>query len=175
MFYPKLLEVNELEFLGDLINAIDKWFAFLTNSERESITASKLASKFGIDYTIADSLLMKITDLGILEEVFIIECPECELPLVSSTKNKLVDDINSLNHCYRCNKDIVLTFDNVIVAYKLIEMPSASESELREYTQKLLGLENKISFRDRLDEHIKNGGKDINDFFTCPPKMNMRK
>ena len=175
MFYPKLLEISKSGSLEELINEIDKWFAFLPNPERETITASKVASKFGIDYTIADSLLMKIMDLGILEEIFIIECPECERPLISSTRKDLMDNINSTNNCYRCGSDIILTVDSVIVAYKLIEMPSASESELREYTQKLLGVENKPTFRDGLVEHIKNGDKDINDFFTCPPKLNLKK
>jgi hypothetical protein len=129
----------------------------MLKAENDCITASKIASKFGIDYTIAETLLVKILNTGIIEEIYIIDCPQCEKPICSTIRSRLLDDMKSITYCYRCDKPVDLSVDNVIIAYKIIKKPSISEEELREYTKSILVMNEEATSDDRLIERLKKG------------------
>ncbi|WP_195603722.1 hypothetical protein [Clostridium tyrobutyricum] len=176
MFYPKLLKIKkELNFAEDLIDEFDKWLAFLPDSENNVITVGKVSTKFNIDYTIAEGLLDKLCNEGILEERFIILCPKCERPIRSATKQSLLDVANDVKYCYKCNTEIKITMEDIIFSYKLVEKPNITETELKKYTSKVLGIDDSLSKAERLNKLLKEGKKDLNDFFTFPLKHKYQK
>ena len=172
MFYPKLLEIKELGFASELIEQIDKWLAFLPDSEKSIITAGKVSRKFGIDYTLVEVLLNKLYDIGILDETYIILCPECEKEIRSATRENLVDVMQEINYCYKCDTEIKVTMEDIIFSYKLIQEPQLTENELKEYASKVLGVDKTLSKEERLSNLLDNGKKDLNDFFIHPLKHN---
>lgn len=178
MFFRELLSLDNYDFSKKLISEIDKWLAFLPKVEKESITASKIASKFDVDYSICESLLLKLEDLGLIEENYIIMCPECERVIEVVDKENLLEKLEDIKYCIKCDEEIELTLTDVYRSYKLIKKPSASENDIREYTKTILEVErniSNISQDDSINKLLTEGKKDVNDFFTSPLKRKRKK
>lgn len=178
MFFYELSELSKSGFSEELIKQIDSWLAFLPTFEKESITASRVSSKLGLDFTICETLLIKLKELGLLEENYIIICPECEREIEIISKEELVDKLNEVNYCNKCDEEIELSTDDIYRSYKLIKAPTASEEELRSYTKLLFDTKESlatITVDDSLEKLIMDEKKDIHDFFISPLKRKKKK
>lgn len=178
MFFCELSELSKFGFSQELINQLDKWLAFLPKIEKESITASALSRKIELDYTICETLLVKLEEMGILEENYIIICPECEREIEVISKKELLDKMDDIKYCFKCDCEIELSKSDIYRSYKLIKIPSASEEMLRTYTKSILQVKKDldvISEENSLETLILEGKKDVNDFFMIPLKRKRRR
>lgn len=178
MFFCELSELSKFGFSQELISQIDKWLAFLPKFEKECITASSLARQIEIDYTICETLLVKLEEMGILEENYIIICPECEREIEVISKHELLDKMDDIRYCLKCDCEIELSESDIYRSYKLIKTPSASEEMIRAHTKSILQVKKdleSISPENSLETLILEGKKDINDFFMIPLKRKRRR
>lgn len=178
MFYQELLEIENEGFSNELINKMDKWLAFLPTNEKDIITASRVSTKFGVDYSISEMLLVKLEEIGLLEENYIILCPECEREIILSDKEHLEDDIRTTNYCIKCSNDILVKEDNIYRSYKLIKLPSSNEDEIKKYAKEILGVKsNKVYYtnNESLQKLLSEEKVDVNDFFSHPLKRKKKK
>lgn len=178
MFFQELSELSKMGFSIELIKQIDIWFAFLPDFEKETITASKVSSKIGLDFTICETLLKKLKQMGLLEENYIIICPECEREIEIISKNEVLDKLESINYCYKCDKEIEITLSDIYISYKLIKGPTSSEEELRSYTKSLFDIKEDVEnnlLDDSLEKLIAEEKEDVHDFFITPLKRKRKK
>lgn len=178
MFFQELSELSKMGFSIELIKQIDIWFAFLPDFEKETITESKVSSKIGLDFTICETLLKKLKQMGLLEENYIIICPECEREIEIISKNEVLDKLESINYCYKCDKEIEITLSDIYISYKLIKGPTSSEEELRSYTKSLFDIKEDVEnnlLDDSLEKLIAEEKEDVHDFFITPLKRKRKK
>lgn len=178
MFYCELSELSRFGFSQESISQIDKWLAFLSKFEKENITASGLARKTEIDYTICETLLIKLEEMRILEENYTVICPKCDREIEVVSKQDLLNKLDDINYCYKCDREIELSISDVYRSYKLIKAPTASEEELRAYTKTVLEVKKDInSFEEEnsLEKDILEGRKEVNDFFILPLKRKRKR
>lgn len=90
----------------------------------DRISVRHVTRDLEIPYHIADSLVKKSCDLGILIERYAITCPECGLVLKIAEADNLLDSIEEIKYCYGCdegveNLDLKIDRDNIYLIYKL--------------------------------------------------------
>lgn len=124
MYFPEL-EKLEPEYGSDIIEKIDTWLAMLPRSYKDKIIPSKLCP-LGLQFKDAEKLLDKCHEIGLLNENYLIRCPECDLALKISDMKNLVDAIDSINYCYGCDsEDIKITTNNIYPVYELVKEPKS--------------------------------------------------
>lgn len=167
MFYPELLTITSSKIPINIINELDTWFAFLTRTEKNLITASKLSIKLGIDYTIASALLNKCCEIGLLEKYYAIKCPlsGCETTIASIKENELYEKLEEINYCYACDNYIQPTLDDIFIIYKLIKNPTNSPDKIKKKLNKQLN--SKPSERSLKDD-IQANVFSVNDILYAP-------
>ena len=179
MFFHELLEIKKLNICNELIDELDKWLAFMPKSEREFITATTLSNKFSIDYSLAEIILIKLEEYDVLQENFLIVCPECGREIFLIDKENVLSELEQINYCIKCSEEIELTMEDIYRCYRLIKYPTVSENEIKEYAKNLFQIkDSKIDLldeRDSLEELIKSDKVDVNDFFTSPLKRKRKK
>lgn len=169
MYYPELLEVIEKTQATETVEKIDKYFAFLPNRSENIITTSNLASRLELDFSIVDLLLKYIYDLGVIDKVYIVLCPECGREILISSQRELMRKVQELDHCIKCRKDIFIDSSDVIVGYKVIKNPNIDSSDIIKETAKILAVNSTdFSDRDMLNKMFEENKENPHDFFYKP-------
>ena len=131
MFYEQFLKITDV-FDDNLIKKIDFWLATLSDRRSEGITASYVASKFGISNAISKTILEFLLQEGILEKNYIIKCPTCNMTLNSIEDCTLENLIEHPElYCTYCDENVNISSDDIFISYKRIEKPDLSEDEIR--------------------------------------------
>lgn len=164
MFYPELSSIENYKMFSAVIDELDTWLATLPSSEQDKITTSRFSIKFNIDYELAEMLLEKCCELGILVKQFALTCPECEHVLKISSEDKLYEDLVSITDCYACDaSDIVIDPNSIYVLYKLIRKPTNSPDKLKTlFDEKLNNKErtkSESSYAKQLEKNFANPNK----------------
>ena len=150
MYYPELLEIVDKTGAKEAIEKIDKYFAFLPNRSEEVITISNVANRLELDYSIVAVMFKYIYELGIIDKVYIVICPECGRTVLISSQKELMDKIKELNYCIKCRKEIFIECEDIIVGYKVIKQPEIDSADIVKETSKLF----KNDYSDFNDEDV---------------------
>ncbi|MBM7562729.1 hypothetical protein [Fusibacter tunisiensis] len=142
MLYKQFISISKI-LNEELISNFDYWLATLPNRSKKGLTLSMIASKFGIDTSIAEVIIDYCIKQGIFEEEYLIRCDndECEMPLEHITLDQIADKVNSVVTCNRCDQEFRISFDNIYKTYKVIKNPEASKEEIKKEILKRLGTE----------------------------------
>jgi len=176
MFYPELSSVENYRLYSELINELDKWFAFLPIQEQDKISASKVSIKFGIDFDLAGKVLNSCCKVCILEKHLAIRCPECEHIIETATEQNLYDTLLGINSCYACDKDdITISTDDILILYKLIKKPTNSPEKIKELANKVLKDTNESEAEPTLSKYIQDNLSNIHNIFYTPTEEQKQK
>lgn len=169
MYYPELSDLISKIGSKETIEKLDKYFAFLPNKSSSVITASNIASKLELDYSIIEILLKKIYELGIIDKVYIVECPECGRIILTCNKKELLERIENLDFCIKCKNDIKITAEDIFVEYRLVKSPNIDSSDIAKETEKLLGgIKEDVDDSAMLRKLFEKNKENPHDFFYNP-------
>lgn len=180
MFYPELKQIyddSDGKITLELIDELDNWLAFLPENYQDKITSARLSNKFHLSYSIANGLLQKMCDIGIIERIFAIICPECEAVLKVTDEKNLYDDIVALkshNNCYSCDYEFEdFKMENISVRYKLIKLPSNDPKDTKSKIDDIFKLD-KAKFDDNFSDLLEKANYDSNKLFYNPTEQQYR-
>ncbi|BDU83482.1 hypothetical protein [Clostridium perfringens] len=169
MYYPELLEVIRKTGAKEAIEKLDKYFAFLPNRTEKIVTISNIASMLELDYSMIRVLMGYIYELGILDKVYIINCPECGREILIASQKSLLEKVKELDYCIKCRHEIEIESSDVVVGYKVIKKPDIDSSDIVTETQRLFEGE-KIDYSDEdiLKKLFEENKENPHDFFYNP-------
>lgn len=176
MFYQELLKIssNGAKILADeLIDEVDTWLATLPSSLIDKITASRLSTKFGLDYKLSRNILERLCELNVLERVYAIICPKCGHILKVVEEKYLYETIVNTSYCYGCNEEILIDSKDIELRYKLIKKPDDPE-KLKRISGNMLG-ENIIAPQDRINNLLSEDNYNPNMVFYNPTESEYEK
>lgn len=169
MYYPELLEVIDKTGSKEAVEKIDRYFAFLPNRSENVITISNLANRLELDYSIVGVMLKFIYELGILDKVYIVICPECGREILISNKKELINKVKEINYCIKCKKNIEIEISDIVVGYKVIKQPEIDSTDIIIETSKLFeGDNSNFNDEDILQKMFENHKENPHDFFYEP-------
>lgn len=172
MYYPELLEVINKTGAKEVVEKLDKYFAFLPNKSETVISISNVASRLEIDYSIVSVMFNYIYELGIIDKDYIVMCPECGREILVSDQKELMDKVRALSYCIKCKKEIVIESGDIAVGYKVIKQPEIDSTDIILETSKLF--ENECTdFNDEetLKKMFENDKEKPHDFFYKPSEI----
>lgn len=119
MFYKQFLEITD-GLNADVVKEFDFWLATLPEKEAKSITISTVASRLGIQYSIADLLLEFALRKGILKRAYMLVCPneECHLPHSILDANEVRNMLGKEEYCHNCQEEFVVDLTCIINIYQ---------------------------------------------------------
>lgn len=130
MFYKKLSDFKErsdLENVGKALKDFDFWLATLPRHNRKNITASMVSARLDINYMLADIFLRYAKDKGILQQGFLVRCPQCDYSLGRISKDQIPDITSDVTYCDECNEDRNITTSDIYIVYDLVREADISE------------------------------------------------
>lgn len=172
MFYPELYHIFKENSVvsQELLESIDRWFAFLPINQKDKITVGRFSKIFRLDYNISRGILEKLSEENFLKRIFAIKCENCGFILKVSDEQNLYEDIIALkghNDCYNCDGEIGdITFEDVEVRYELIMKPTNDPESVKKETFELLGIKEKSS--DKIKDLLEKANYDSNKLFYNP-------
>lgn len=169
MYYPELLDVIKKTGAKEAIEKLDRYFAFLPNRTEKIVTISNIASMLELDYSMISVLFKYIYELGIIDKVYIINCPECGREISISSQANLLNKVKELDYCIKCRREIQIESSDVVVGYKVIKKPEIDSSDIVTETQRLFEGE-KIDYSDEdvLKKLFEENKENPHDFFYRP-------
>ncbi len=129
MFYKQFLEITDI-LNADFVENFDYWLATLPSNRQKNITASMVAAKFDVKYSLAEIILKYAEQQRILEHYYLVKCPECDDTLLIVTENSVAEILSMPIYCSECEKDERITTDDIYIAYKVIQQPDVTEEQL---------------------------------------------
>lgn len=129
MFYKQFLEITDV-LNADFVENFDYWLATLPSNRQKNITASMVAAKFDVKYSLAEIILKYAEQQRILEHYYLVKCPECDDTLLIVTENSVAEILSMPIYCSECEKDERITTDDIYIAYKVIQQPDVTEEQL---------------------------------------------
>lgn len=172
MFYPELYHIfkDKSAMSQELIESIDRWFAFLPINQKDKITVGRFSKIFRLDYNISRGILEKLSEENFLKRIFAIRCENCGFVLKMSDEQNLYEDIIALkshNDCYNCDDKIGdIKFEDVEVRYELITKPTNDPHSIKKETFELLGVKEKSN--DKIKDLLEKANYDSNKLFYNP-------
>lgn len=179
MFYPELYHIfkDNSVVSQELLESIDRWFAFLPNGQKDKISVARFSKIFKLNYNISRAILEKLSDENFLKRIFAIRCESCGIILKVSDEQSLYDDIIALkNHsdCYNCDGEIGdISLEDVEVRYELIIKPTNDPQSIKNEALELLGVKEKNN--DKLKDLLEKANYDSNRLFYNPTKEQYEK
>lgn len=135
MFYKQFLEITDV-LNSDFVEDFDYWLATLPRNRQKNITASMIAAKFDVNYSLAEFILKYAEEKKILERYYLVKCPECDDTLAVVSNNELAEILSGYIYCSECDKEEMITTDNIYVAYRVIKQPDVSEEQIYQAIEK---------------------------------------
>lgn len=129
MFYKQFLEITEV-LNADFVENFDYWLATLPRNRQKNITASMVAAKFEVQYSLAELILKYAEQHKILEHYFLVKCPECDDTLLIISENAVAEILSTSIYCSECDRDEKITTDHIYIAYKVIQQPDVTEEQI---------------------------------------------
>lgn len=172
MYYPELLEIINKTGAKEAVEKIDKYFAFLPNRSESIITISNVANRLELDYSIVGVMFKYIYDLGIIDKIYIVMCPECGREILISNQKELMNRLKELDYCIKCKKEICIESTDIVVGYKVIKQPEIDSLDMANETLKLFeeGM-SKFNDEDILEKMFKEKNEKPHDFFYRPSEV----
>lgn len=169
MYYPELLDLIKKTGAKEAVEKLDKYFAFLPNRSENIITISNVASRLELDYSIINVVFKYIYNLGILDKVYIVNCPECGREILISSQKELINKVKELDYCIKCKNNIEIESSDVIVGYKVMKQPNIDSIDIADETQQLFeGVKIDYSDEDILKKLFDENKENPHDFFYKP-------
>ena len=129
MFYKQFLEITDV-LNADFVENFDYWLATLPRNRQKNITASMVAAKFDVKYSLAEIILKYAEQQKILEHYYLVKCPECDDTLLIITENAVAEILSAPIYCSECERNEKLTTDDIYISYKVIQQPDITEEQL---------------------------------------------
>ena len=129
MFYKQFLEITDV-LNSNFVEDFDYWLATLPRNRQKNITASMIAAKFDVKYSLAELILKYAEQQKILEHYYLVKCPECDDTLLIITENAVAEILSAPIYCSECERDENITTDDIYIAYKVIQQPDVTEEQL---------------------------------------------
>lgn len=180
MFYPELLEIIDKTGAKELIEKIDRYFAFLPNKSQVVITASSFSNRFEIDFNIAETLLNFCYELELLEKFYIVCCPICGREVFKANKKELLEKISDFDYCIKCKHEISegdIQPDSIYVGYVLVKSPDLDPEDISKETERILGNNYKCLYNNEVDtlrKLLEEKKEKPHDFFYNPSEVEYR-
>lgn len=156
MFYKqfsKIIDSINPEFVEDF----DYWLATIPDSKQDNISASLISSRFNVPYSLADIILKFCYKEGILEQYYLIQCPneDCNMPLEKVTLNELAEVLMNPVFCTNCFKEYSISPNNILTVYKRKVKPDISEDQINIEILKRLNFSDNVNFNkaDSLEQN----------------------
>ena len=172
MFYKQFLEITD-GLNADVVKEFDFWLATLPEKEAKSITISTVASRLGIQYSIADLLLEFALRKGILKRAYMLVCPneECHLPHSILDANEVRNMLGKEEYCHNCQEEFVVDLTCIINIYQRNKKPDVSDRIIRDEIIKRLGFgkdgfENEINFN--IADSLGANKKEVYNLYYAP-------
>ncbi len=129
MFYKQFLKITDI-LNPEFVENFDYWLATLPKNNQKNITASAVAARLGVKYSLAEAILKFAEKQKILDKYYLVKCPDCDYTLDIVTKDELADILMHPIYCDECDEEKNISVDNVYIAYKVILQPDITEDEL---------------------------------------------
>ena len=132
MFYKQFLKITDV-LNSDFVEEFDFWLTTLPINRQKNITASLIAGKFDVSYSQADIILQFCKKEKILEEYYLIVCPneECGMFIRDVSFDELSDVLGHQEYCHVCGQENIISPNDIYVAYKRILKPNVSDEEIQ--------------------------------------------
>lgn len=135
MFYSQFSKITDL-LNPEFVENFDYWLATLPQNNQKNITASVVASRLGVKYSLAEAMLKFAEKQKILERYYLVKCPDCDYNLETISQDELADVLVNAVYCLECEEDKHISLDNVYTAYRVLIQPDASEDEIARAIEK---------------------------------------
>ena len=169
MYYPELLEIIDRTGAKEAIEKIDKYFAFLPNRSENVITISNVANRLELDYSIVGVMFKYIYELGIIDKIYIVICPECGREILISNQKDLMNKVKDLDYCIKCKREISIESGDIVVGYKVVKQPEIDSTDIAIETSKLFESEcSSFNDEDILKKMFEENKENPHDFFYNP-------
>lgn len=149
MFYNIFSDVPE-ELNIEYVKNFDFWLSTLPERKEKHITASAVCSQLGGMFYQAEFMLEFALKNGILSKHYLVRCPECgECIDILESGDQVADTLMNSAYCDECEKDVIISPDDIYEAYKVIKRPDSSNSEIEDAIKKKLSekmLEKNVNF-----------------------------
>lgn len=129
MYFPKLENLYNGRFkdLYLIIDALDKWLAFVPKYYIDRLTPEMFAYKQEVTLDIIYELFDELVKLGVLKQRYVLECKCGQVIKFDDSIDNVFDYIIENNEsdyiCSACDKHENLSTDNIFMAFKLVEKP----------------------------------------------------
>ena len=132
MFYKQFLKITDA-LNSDFVEEFDFWLATLPTNKQKNITASLVAGKFDVSYSQADIILRFCEKERIVEAYYLIICPneDCGMIIREASFEELPNILGSQEYCHVCDKDNIISPNDICIAYKRIFKPDVSDDEIQ--------------------------------------------
>lgn len=167
MFYKQFSKITDL--IGEeIIARFDYWLTTLPRLDQKNISASTVASKLGIHFSVADRLLKYAESEGILEKYYMLRCPECDDILRSLEKDELADTIMNGEYCEACDKTQKITVNDIYSVYRVVKKPDVSDEDIAKAIDERLMKGDKTQVNFQIADSLGNDKKTIYEIFYSP-------
>ena len=135
MFYSQFSKITDL-LNPEFVENFDYWLATLPQNNQKNITASVVASRLGVKYSLAEAMLKIAEKQKILERYYLVKCPDCDFNLETISQDELAGVLVNAVYCLECEEDKHISLDDVYTAYRVLIQPDASEDEIARAIEK---------------------------------------
>lgn len=140
MFYrqfSKIIDVLDAQFVKEF----DFWLTTLPDNEARSITVSAVASRFVVNYSVAEAILQFANKEKILEKCYVVKCDndDCKFYYGVYNSDELLKILNKSVYCHWCDSEFTITENNVYIAYKRVKRPEVADQVIKDEIFKRLG------------------------------------
>ena len=138
-----LLKLNDI-LSEENLEKLREFFEQLTPNTSDKITAEKLASYMGVDFSEARNILMKCKKIGVLELQFAVRCPECGA-LIKQAKD--FEELFNVDECYVCGSEIEISEEDIVLIFSLDKdkFPfDSGQHKIRDNAKSVVAQENSI-------------------------------
>lgn len=149
-----LLKVEQIENL-------ETYFSSLIGGATKNITVSKVSKALQISPQEASEILTKCKEMGIVNVIYIIRCPECGMPI--KKVESLADIPREPFECYGCGEEIEVTSRDIELVYALDD-----DSVFTEGQQVELDLPVRAVVPEDSMESIFTTGHNLNEYLFHP-------
>ncbi len=129
MFYKQFLKITDI-LNPEFVENFDFWLATLPRNNQKNITASAVAARLGVNYSLAEVILRFAEKQKILAKYYLVKCPDCDYTLDIVTKDEVAGILMHSIYCDECDENKNISADNIYIAYKVILQPDITEDEL---------------------------------------------
>lgn len=159
MFYRQFLKIID-ELNPNFVEKFDYWLATLPINNQRNITVSIVSSQLGVKYESAEYILKFAEKQGILEQYYLVKCPDCNYNLAKIEKKEIPEMLMNFVYCDECESDKHITLEDIYTAFKVIKEPDVDEEEIEKE------INNKIQQVEEINVNFSKADSLLNDINT---------